>query len=156
MFVSHRAKISEEFDSRKDFQSRKFERRPWIFVKLSFRELCNSNLSGSHAFGNMAYSVLIIYIYIYAYDIYIYIKYSNKKLYEFYITVITIISLPSLFNGVTRLCQNGWSGWEKNIFSCVAKLMPYCVQFEIILMNIFWKPFCQIWSSYRLYLFFFY
>ena len=38
-FVSHRARMSGEFDSRKDSQSTKFERRPRIFVKLSFREL---------------------------------------------------------------------------------------------------------------------
>ena len=46
--------MSGEFDSRKDLQSTKFERRPQIFVKLSFREFCNSKLSGLHAFGNMA------------------------------------------------------------------------------------------------------
>ena len=38
-FVSHRATISGDFNSRKDSQSRKFDRRPQIFVKLSFREL---------------------------------------------------------------------------------------------------------------------
>ena len=27
---------------------------PWIFVKLSFRELCDSNLYGLHPFDNMA------------------------------------------------------------------------------------------------------
>ena len=43
-----------EFDSSKDSQSRKFEQRPQIFVKLSARELCNSKLSGLHAFDNMA------------------------------------------------------------------------------------------------------
>ena len=52
-FVSHRARMSGEFDSRKDSQSTKFKRRPQIFVKLSFRELCNSKLSGLHAFDNM-------------------------------------------------------------------------------------------------------
>ena len=46
--------MSEEFDSTKDLQSRKFERRPRRFVKLSFRELCDSKLSGLHAFDNMA------------------------------------------------------------------------------------------------------
>ena len=46
--------MSGEFDSRKDSQSTKFVRRPQIFVKLSFRELCNSKLSGLHAFDNMA------------------------------------------------------------------------------------------------------
>ena len=53
-FVSHRARISGEFDSRKDSQSTKFEQRPQIFLKLSFRELCDSKLSGLHAFDNMA------------------------------------------------------------------------------------------------------
>ena len=52
-FVSHRARMSGEFDSRKDSQSAKFEQRPQIFVKLSFRELCNSKLSHLHAFDNM-------------------------------------------------------------------------------------------------------
>ena len=42
----------EEFDSRKDLQSAKFEQRPQIFVKPSFRELCDSKLSGLHAFGH--------------------------------------------------------------------------------------------------------
>ena len=45
--------MSGEFDSRKDSQSTKFEQRPQIFVKLSFRELCNSKLSGLHVFDNM-------------------------------------------------------------------------------------------------------
>ena len=52
-FVSHRARISGEFDSRKDAQSTKFERRPQIFVKLSFRELCDSKVSELHAFDNV-------------------------------------------------------------------------------------------------------
>ena len=44
-----------EFDSRKDLQSTKLEQRPQIFVKLSFRELCDSKLaSGLQAFDNMA------------------------------------------------------------------------------------------------------
>ena len=42
-----------EFDSRKDSQSTKFERRPQIFVKISFRELCDSKFSMLHAFDNM-------------------------------------------------------------------------------------------------------
>ena len=45
--------MSGEFDSRKDSQSTKFERRPQIFVKLSFRELYHSKLSSLHAFNNM-------------------------------------------------------------------------------------------------------
>ena len=46
-------KKSIQFDSRKDSQSTKFERRPPIFVKISFRELCDSKLSGLHAFDDM-------------------------------------------------------------------------------------------------------
>ena len=38
----------EEFDSREDSHSTKFERKPLIFVKLSFRELYHSKLSGLH------------------------------------------------------------------------------------------------------------
>ena len=37
MFVSQRAIISGEFDSRKDSQSIEFEQRPQIFEKPSFR-----------------------------------------------------------------------------------------------------------------------
>ena len=47
--------MTGEFHSRKDSQSAKFEQRPQIFVKLSFRELYNSKLSGLlHAFHNIA------------------------------------------------------------------------------------------------------
>ena len=46
--------MSGEFDSGKDSQSTKFEQRPQIFVKLSFRELLDSKLCGLHAFDNMA------------------------------------------------------------------------------------------------------
>ena len=45
--------MSGEFDSRKDSQSIKFEQRPRIFVKLGFREFCDSKLSDLHAFDNM-------------------------------------------------------------------------------------------------------
>ena len=45
--------MSGEFDPRKDSQSTKFEQKPQIFVKLSFRELCDSKLSGLHTFDNM-------------------------------------------------------------------------------------------------------
>ena len=51
--MSHRARISEEFDSKKDSRSTKLERRPQLFVKLSFRELCGSEFSGLHP-DNMA------------------------------------------------------------------------------------------------------
>ena len=53
-FVSDRARMSGKFDSRKDLHSTNFEGRPQIFVKLSFRELCDSKLSGLHPFDNMA------------------------------------------------------------------------------------------------------
>ena len=51
--MSHRARISEEFDSKKDSHSTKLERRPQLFVKLSFREFCGSEFSGLHP-DNMA------------------------------------------------------------------------------------------------------
>ena len=54
MFVSHREKMSGEFDLRKDSQSTKSKRRRPMFEKLSFRELCNTKLCGLHAFDNMA------------------------------------------------------------------------------------------------------
>ena len=46
--------MSGEFNSGKDSQSTKSEQWPQIFVKLSFRQLCNSKLSGLHTFDNMA------------------------------------------------------------------------------------------------------
>ena len=42
--------MSGEFDSRKDSHSTKFKRRSEIFVKLCFRELCDSKLSGLHPY----------------------------------------------------------------------------------------------------------
>ena len=53
-FLSHRARMSGEFDSRNYSHSTKFEQRSQIFVKLDFRELCDSKLSDLHAFDNMA------------------------------------------------------------------------------------------------------
>ena len=53
-FVSHRARMSGEFDLRKDSESTQLERGPRIFLKLSLTELCDSKLSGLHAFDNMA------------------------------------------------------------------------------------------------------
>ena len=38
----------------KDSHSAKLEGRPQIFVKLSFRELCGSKISGLHHFDNMS------------------------------------------------------------------------------------------------------
>ena len=53
-FVSHGARMSGEFSSIKSSWSTKFEQRPRILVKLSFRELCDSKLSGLHSFHNIA------------------------------------------------------------------------------------------------------
>ena len=53
-FVSHTARMSGEFDSRKDSRSAKFELRPQIFIKQSLRELCDSKLSDLHSFDNTA------------------------------------------------------------------------------------------------------
>ena len=52
-FVSHRERMSGEFVSRKASYSTKLEQRSLIFVRLSFRELCGSKLSGLHPFDNM-------------------------------------------------------------------------------------------------------
>ena len=52
-FVAYRARMSGEFDSRKDSHSAKFEQRPQIFIKPNFRELCESKISGVHPFDNM-------------------------------------------------------------------------------------------------------
>ena len=46
--------MSGWFDSRKDSQSTKFERKPQIFVKLRFRELCDSKLSVLRTFDTIA------------------------------------------------------------------------------------------------------
>ena len=46
--------MSGEFDSRKYLHSTKFKQRPQIFVNKSFRELCDSKLSGLHPYNNMA------------------------------------------------------------------------------------------------------
>ena len=42
--------MSAELDLGKDSQSTILERRSHIFAKLSFRELCDSKLSGLHPF----------------------------------------------------------------------------------------------------------
>ena len=49
--------MSDEFDSRKDSHSAKFKWRSRILVKLRFREVCNSKLSGLFAFDNIAISM---------------------------------------------------------------------------------------------------
>ena len=58
-FVSHRALMSGEFNSRNDSHSTKLEGRPQTYVKLSFIELCVvqsylHEVSGLHPFDNMA------------------------------------------------------------------------------------------------------
>ena len=45
--------MSGEFDSRENSHSTKLEQRPRIFLKLSFRELYESKLSGLHAFDSI-------------------------------------------------------------------------------------------------------
>ena len=52
--------MSGEFDSRKDSQSTKFEQRPQIFVKPSFRESSNSRLSGLHGHNSLSLNWLKI------------------------------------------------------------------------------------------------
>ena len=47
-------------DEEGDLQSTKFKRRPQIFVELSFRELCDSKLSGLHAFDVLSLNWLKI------------------------------------------------------------------------------------------------
>ena len=49
--------MSGDFDSRKNSNSTKFEHRPRILVKLTFRELCDSNLFGLCPFDNMTISM---------------------------------------------------------------------------------------------------
>ena len=46
--------MSGESDSRKNSHLTEFEQRTQIFEKLSFRELCDSKLSGLYPFGNIA------------------------------------------------------------------------------------------------------
>ena len=46
--------MSGELDSRKDSYSTKFKQRPQILLKLSFKKLCESKLSGLCPFDNRA------------------------------------------------------------------------------------------------------
>lgn len=45
-FVSHKVKMSEEFDLQKESQPTKSHRGPRVLVKLSFRGPCDSKLYG--------------------------------------------------------------------------------------------------------------
>ena len=47
-FLSHGAKMSGEFDLKRNSHSTKFKGRPQILLELRFRELCDSKLSGLH------------------------------------------------------------------------------------------------------------
>ena len=49
--------MPRKFNSKKDSHPMKIERRLQISVRLSFRELCDSNLFGSRAFDDMAISM---------------------------------------------------------------------------------------------------
>ena len=55
-FISYRAGMLGEFDSRKDLQSTKFKWMPQIFVKLSFRECPIQNY--------LVYMLLIIWLWL--------------------------------------------------------------------------------------------
>ena len=55
--MSHRARMPREFDPRKDSHSMKFEQKPQILVKLSWRELYDSELSGLGSFENIVISL---------------------------------------------------------------------------------------------------
>ena len=55
--VSHRARMSGEFVSRKDSHPSKFDCSFQILVKLSFREFCDSKLSVLHTFDYIAISL---------------------------------------------------------------------------------------------------
>ena len=57
--LSHRARRSGEPDSRKNSDSTKLGQRPWIFVKLSFRDFCDSMLPGFPSFDIWPYSVYL-------------------------------------------------------------------------------------------------
>ena len=45
-FALHRARMPGEFNSEKDSHQVKFERRPRVLEKISFRKLRDSKLSG--------------------------------------------------------------------------------------------------------------
>ena len=52
--LSHKEqKCQENLIQQKIHNQQKFKERPRIFIKLSFRELCDPKLSGLHAFDNM-------------------------------------------------------------------------------------------------------
>ena len=43
-YVSHKARLSGQFDSRKGSQVKKLEQKPWTLVNLSFTEFCEQGL----------------------------------------------------------------------------------------------------------------
>ena len=84
--------MSRKSDLRKDWQSTKFEGRPQIFVKLSFRELGHSKLSGLHPFD-----MAIIY----------WVKISWKQKGRLWVHETAILGVIFLiFN--ENVCRNKW------------------------------------------------
>ena len=57
VFVTHKARISGEIDSKKDSRPTKLGRTPSMTVKPSFRELRDLGLCGLHTFENMTISM---------------------------------------------------------------------------------------------------
>ena len=55
--LTYKVRISGTFDSRKDSHPTQLERRPYILVKLSFRELWDSKLPGLPSFHNTTKSM---------------------------------------------------------------------------------------------------
>ena len=56
-FVSHKVKISGEFDPWNDLEARTLERKPHVLLQLRFRDLYDSKLDLLRTFDNIAISV---------------------------------------------------------------------------------------------------
>ena len=56
-FFSHKARVSDKSDLRKDLKPNKLKQTTQILVKLSFRELHDSKLSVLCTFDNMTISL---------------------------------------------------------------------------------------------------
>ena len=56
-FVSHKAKISREFDPWNDLEATTLERKPHVLLQLRFRDLYDSKLDLLRTFDNIAISV---------------------------------------------------------------------------------------------------
>ena len=55
--MSYTARMSVEFDLKKEPQSTKLQQKARILVKLNFGQLCNSKLSGLCTLDNMVSSL---------------------------------------------------------------------------------------------------